>query len=84
MLELALVVAHGLDRLRVGAGERLGDLLGRQLVVARHRLGALHVAQLLEHGRPVFVGALVGLDRRELDLGELREPSLTSFPSSWS
>jgi hypothetical protein len=34
-LELAFVVAHGLDRLRVGAGERFGDLLGRESVVAR-------------------------------------------------
>src|SRR3954452_1938695 len=35
MLELALVVAHGLDRFRVGVGQRFGDLLGGQSVVAR-------------------------------------------------
>ena len=73
MLELALVVAHGLDRFRVGAGERFGDLLGRERVVTRQRFAATHVAQLVEHHVPAFVSALVGLSRGQLHLRELRE-----------
>jgi hypothetical protein len=52
-LELALVVAHGLDRFRVGAGERFA---------------ATHVAQLVEHDGPGCVSALMGLDRGQLHL----------------
>ena len=32
-----------------------------------------YITQLLEHDRPVSVGALIGLDLGELDLGELRQ-----------
>jgi hypothetical protein len=73
MLELALVVAHGLDRFRVGAGERFGDLLGRESVLARQRFAATHVAQLVEHNGPVFVSALIRLNRGQLHLRELGE-----------
>jgi hypothetical protein len=68
MLELALVVAHGLDRFRVSIGDRFGDLLGRELVVARHRFAAKHVTQLFEYDRPAVVSALIGLDRGKLNL----------------
>ena len=67
------VVANRLDRFRVSAGERFGDLLGRESVVARQRLAATHVAQLVEHDGPGFVSALIALNRGQLDLREPRE-----------
>ncbi len=73
MLKLAFVVTHGPDRFRVSAGEGFADLLGRHSVVARQRFAATHVAQLLEHDGPASVGALIGLNRGQLDLRELRE-----------
>src|SRR6187401_2934171 len=72
MPKLAFVGPHGPDRLRVSAGERFGDLLGRHRVVVRQRFAATQVTQLVEHDRPASVGALIGLNRGQLDL---REPS---------
>jgi hypothetical protein len=72
-VELLFVVANRLDRFRVSAGERFGDLLGRESVVARQRLAATHIAQLVEHDGPGFVSALIALNRGQLDLREPRE-----------
>src|SRR4051794_13115402 len=71
--EPALVVAHLLDRLRVGAFERRGDVGGREIVVARKRLAHAQVAELGEHVWPLAVRALVLVQLRELGLAQLPE-----------
>ena len=59
--ELALVVADRPDCRGVRCLELAHDLGGLERVVAGHRLGTAHVAQLVDPHPAVAVGALVGL-----------------------
>jgi hypothetical protein len=49
------------------------DVLLVESVVALEGFWASQIVEPLEHGRPVFVRSLVGLDRFQLDLGVLRQ-----------
>ena len=70
---VALVVAHGLELGRVGASQRFHRLLGAERVVAGQRLARGQPSHLAEHARAALIGPLVGVDRGQLELRELRE-----------
>ena len=70
ILVAPFVLAHGLDRLCVGLGQRSHDLLGREGVVAGHWLASLQPMQPVEYDRAGLVSELIALNGCQLHLRE--------------
>src|SRR4051794_14546892 len=68
-----LVLAHPAGGRLVGVANALGDVAGREVVVAGERLALLQALRPLDHRGALAVGTLVRDDLPELLLGEVRE-----------
>ncbi len=75
VLVLALVATDPARRLGIGVGQRVGDGLDTGLVVARPRLLAGELCDLVDDRRAILALALVGADLSQLALREALQPA---------